>query len=155
MNTEEYDDFLDLVKSGKLSKADNPEYHCCVFFIPYNPKTKEIFIVHHKKAKQWVVPGGHMEQGELLEDAVKREAKEELGMHIKEVEKPFLFSVMYIHNEGQLCKAHYDTWYLIPITEDLQVDLTEFNEVKWINIQEAKKLITHTTYLKALAKLPI
>ncbi len=149
LNQKEYKDFFQLVKSGKLTKNENSEYHCCVFFIPFNPKTKEIFIVHHKKAKQWVVPGGHIEKGELLKDAVKREAKEELGIDVKEIDEPFLFSVMYIHNDGQPCKAHYDSWYLLQTTK-VHVDLTEFNETKWVTKKEAKKNIRHKTYLKAL-----
>ncbi len=153
INNKMYEDFLALIKEGKLTREENPENHCCVFFIPYNPQTKQIFIVHHKKAKQWVVPGGHIEKGEILEDAVKREANEELGIKIEKVVKPFLFSIMYIHNEGQLCKAHHDIWYLIPTKDKLNIDFTEFNDVKWATISEARKIITHKTYLQAIERI--
>lgn len=153
LTEQEYDEFLLLVKSGNITKDENPEHHCNVFFIPFNPKTKEIVIVHHKKAKQWIVPGGHIEKGESLTDAVRREAREELGIYIKRMGNPFSFSVMYVHNEGQPCRAHYDVWHLIPLTEELHIDFTEFNHVQWANKQQAKKLITHRTYLQALERI--
>lgn len=35
-------------------------------------------------------PGGHLEMGETLEDALKREIKEELGIELKSLKSPFL-----------------------------------------------------------------
>ncbi len=150
LNNNEFKEFSDLLKTKKLVKSESPENHCCVFFIPFNPEKKEILIVNHKKAKQWIVNGGHIESGETLEDAVKREANEELGLKINKLDKPFLLSVMQIKNDGQICKAHFDTWYLIKTQENLNVDYREFNDVKWVSLNNAKKLITHKTYLKAL-----
>src|SRR5207248_2864224 len=80
VNRKQFKEFLTKVQRDDLIKIENPESHFCVFFIPYKSETREIFIVYHKKAKQWVVPGGHIEKGETLEDAVKREANEELGL---------------------------------------------------------------------------
>lgn len=153
LDNKQYDEFKSLVVKGKLVKGDNPQDHCCVFFIPYNPKTKEILIVDHKKAKQWVVPGGHVEKGELLEDAARREAKEELGMEVYHIDKPFLFSVMRIHNDGQSCLAHYDVWFLVPLEKELHIDFTEFNDARWVSVIDAKKFITHPIYLQALEKM--
>lgn len=149
----EYNAFLALVNKGKLTKKENPVSHCDVMFVPFNPKNQKIFIVNHKKAKQWIVPGGHIEEGELLEDAVKREIQEELGLTLTEIEPPFLCSVITIHNEGQPCKTHYDIWYRLPTTKKVSAEMREFNETRWVTLQEAKKLIKHRTYLEALKKL--
>lgn len=149
----EYQQFLKLLQTGKLVKSESPEHHVCVFFIPFNPVTKEILIVHHKKAKQWIVPGGHIEAGELLEDAVRREAQEELGLKIEKVELPFLMTIMDIENVGRTCTAHYDVWYRIPTQEKLKIDPREFHETKWVTKVEARSLITHPTYLTALEKI--
>jgi 8-oxo-dGTP pyrophosphatase MutT (NUDIX family) len=150
----EYKNFTHFVEKAKLIRYDNSQYHCDVMFVPINPITKKIFIVHHKKAKQWILPGGHIEQNELLEDALKREIREELGITVEKIDKPFLLSVISIHNEGYLCKAHYDVWFVLPATE-VNPDPREFNETKWASKKEALQLITHQTYLKAIARIPI
>jgi len=147
-----YTAYMRLLKEDSLIKSDNPQKHCCVFFIPFNKQTQHIFIVHHKKAKQWIVPGGHIEKGELLEDALRREVNEELGITVETVGDPFLFSVMPVHNEGQPCSAHFDSWFIIN-ANNLKVDLTEFNDTQWVSLEEAKKIITHATYLQALERI--
>lgn len=148
-----YNHFLQLLTSNSVTKSSSPKYHCCVFFIPYNPKTKEIFIVYHKKAKQWIVPGGHIEENESLEDAAKREAAEELHWDIQRIGEPFLFSIMNISNKGQTCKAHYDIWFCISTEEELDVNMVEFNKTKWVSFDEAYTIIIHPTYLQALKRL--
>ena len=37
----------------------------------------------HPFKKYWTLPGGHVEYGERVEDAIKREMKEELGTSVK------------------------------------------------------------------------
>lgn len=149
ISNEEYIQFKQLLTGGKIVKADNPTNHCGVMFIPYNPETKEVFIVHHKKANQWLVPGGHIEEDELLEDALKREAHEELGIMLTDAYTPFMHSVMPVHNENHTCRFHYDTWFLLSIKEVFP-DPAEFNETRWVSLPEANKLVTHTTYINAL-----
>jgi len=47
----------------------------------------DIFLMKSPKWDgRWVVPGGHLETGEELEECVAREVKEETGIHIKETE---------------------------------------------------------------------
>jgi 8-oxo-dGTP pyrophosphatase MutT (NUDIX family) len=145
----QYRDFAEFVVGGKIVQDANPTKHCCVFFIPYNARKKELFIVHHKKAQQWIVPGGHIEAGELLEDAVVREAREELGLNITTVSKPVLFTVMPVHSEGKLCAVHYDIWHILPASQ-VTPDMTEFYETKWVSIADAKRIITHPLYVQAL-----
>jgi len=53
-------------------------------------------------AGEWAFPGGHLEFGEIIFEAVKREAKEEVGLEINELE---LISVSdetrYIKTDGK------------------------------------------------------
>ncbi|HVO28865.1 MAG TPA: hypothetical protein VMT81_02700, partial [Candidatus Paceibacterota bacterium] len=51
---------------GNLTRDEDPATHFCVYFLPYNPATKQIFMVHHKKAGIWLAPGGHIDRGESL-----------------------------------------------------------------------------------------
>ena len=88
-----------------------------------------------------------------MEDVLRREEKEELGISMAKIPKPFLFTVMDVYSEGQSCKVHYDVWYLIPNTRGLNVDFTEFNTARWVNKQKAKELITHEVYLRGIERI--
>lgn len=42
-----------------------------------------ILLVRHAKHKPWTLPGGHVEAGETFQQAMIREAKEELSLNIE------------------------------------------------------------------------
>jgi 8-oxo-dGTP diphosphatase len=148
--------FLTRAEVGNLTRDEEVQSHFCVYFLPYNPKTEQVFIVAHKKSGLWLSPGGHIDKGELLLETLKRELKEELGVEYNPVAdlKPFLLTITPIENQNQKCKTHYDFWYGIPTDgSDFKVDPREFNETRWLSISEARKLVTDPPNLEALAKI--
>ena len=48
----------------------------------FNPEGKLLLMRSHKWRDKYVVPGGHIELGEHIEDALKREVKEETGLDV-------------------------------------------------------------------------
>ena len=44
-----------------MQEAMNRQFCASVFII--NPENLKILLVHHKKFKKWVQPGGHIEAG--------------------------------------------------------------------------------------------
>ncbi|MEJ5222813.1 MAG: NUDIX domain-containing protein [Anaerolineales bacterium] len=52
----------------------------------FNPRGEILLVQSHKWHGKWVVPGGHVELGETLEDALRREALEETGLHVRDLE---------------------------------------------------------------------
>ncbi len=148
--------FLVRANENLLTRDENPVSHFCVYFLPYNSKTKQVFIVAHKKSGLWLSPGGHIDRGELLVEALEREIKEELGVdyHAPVSFNPFLITVTPIENPIQPCKMHYDVWYAIPTDgSDFNVDPREFHETQWLTIAEARKLVTDSPNLTALTKI--
>ena len=151
-----YDEFLTRAKKGKPTRDEEKATHFCVYFLPYNPETKKIFIIHHKKSGLWLSPGGHIDKGEVLFETLKREIKEELGFVYNPSEKllPFLLTITPINNIVHPCKIHYDLWYGIETNGDnFQVDFTEFHDTKWLTVDEAKKIITDQPNLQAISKI--
>src|SRR5262245_14182288 len=81
----EHLDFVkDWIASGaeifRFAKPDKPNTHLVSYFIVIDPRTNELLLVDHKKAKLWLPPGGHVEINEHPRETVKREAQEELGI---------------------------------------------------------------------------
>jgi len=148
------DDFLQLLESGEFIRDEGAKKHYSVFFLPYNSKTKEIFIIHHKKSGLWLSPGGHIDSGENPLDTLKREIKEELGVEygLSSDAEPFFLSTVEIDNpQVQQCKKHYDIWYLMETNgDDFNVDPREFLDTKWVSPNEARALVTDPSVLEAI-----
>lgn len=51
----------------------------------FNPQGKILLCKSHKWDDKYVIPGGHIELGEKMEDALKREIKEETGLEIFDI----------------------------------------------------------------------
>lgn len=53
--------------------------------IIFNPDNKILLCKSHKWNNKYVIPGGHIELGEKMEDALKREIFEETGLDIYDI----------------------------------------------------------------------
>jgi len=51
-----------------------------------NPRGELLLLRSHKWPGVYVVPGGHVELGERLEEAAAREAREETGLEVRDLE---------------------------------------------------------------------
>ncbi len=148
-----YNDYKQRVVEGLPTRDENPQTHFCAYFLPYDPKQKKVFIVLHKKAGLWISPGGHIDRGETLFEALNREIHEELGVKdfFKEEPAPFLLTTTPIENKIQPCKKHYDVWYLVPTDgSNFNVDPQEFLDTKWATLEEAKGLMKDPANIKAI-----
>ncbi len=148
-----FDAYKQRLTEGAPTRDENPQSHFCAYFLPYDSQNKKVFIIHHKKSGLWLSPGGHVDQGETLLEALNREINEELGVKdfFKEEQSPFLLTITPIENRVQPCKAHYDVWYLVPTDgSNFNVDPAEFHDMKWLTIDEARKIVTDKSNLKAL-----
>lgn len=129
------------IKEGKFTKEENQDSHFGAFIVPYDPVTKQLFIVDHKKAKKWLFPGGHVDYGETIFNTVKRESKEELGLSLSSIPEPFFFSHMMLP-QPYFCVEHFDCWFLIKTEESLVTpDMREFHHTKWVSFLEVKKYL--------------
>lgn len=152
------EDFMQLLESDRaLTRDEGAQQHLSTFFLPYNPLTKEVFQVHHKKSNLWLSPGGHIDKGENILTTLNREAAEELGADNAFSSLPSLFyiSTVEIDREKQPeCKKHYDLWFLFETDgKEFKIDTREFYSAGWFSIPEAKALHTYTDNLSVLTIL--
>jgi nucleoside triphosphatase len=92
------------------------------------------------KSDKWrggyVVPGGHVELGETLEEALRREIKEETGLEIHGIE--FLLFQEFIFDDSFWEKRHFLFFDHACRTDSLDVRLNcEAQEYVWVTALEA------------------
>lgn len=156
-STKIYTEFFALLKSDKITKADNPTDHIIVYFLPVDSKTKQVFLVYDKKVNLTLAPGGHLDPNETSREAAARETREKLGFTPKpeQVSKAFLVTKTKATNPNRACVNHYDIWYRIETNlEEFQIEEgDEFKQAKWMTVEEAKQLASDPATLTALKRV--
>lgn len=86
----------------------------------------------------WALPGGRVEKGESIEEAVIREVKEELGLKVEIVKK-----IGEYHEFGVQDGIEYDYYpscFLVtPVEGDIQKQESEIQEVKLFDLGHVPK----------------
>lgn len=138
------EDTIAWLKSGvnpfRLIKPDIPPKHLVTYFVLVDPKQRSILLVDHIKAQLWLPSGGHVEYNERPEDAVVREAKEELNLEASflhgKTQPFFTTSTLTVG----LTPGHIDVdlWYLLSgsVHDRLHYDKSEFVDVEWYTFDE-------------------
>ena len=119
----------------------------------------EVLLVKQAKWKnKYCIPGGHVELNETIENAIKREVQEEVGLNIEVVE---LLGVQdNIHSAEFYKKKHFIFLdYLCKTSEkEVRLDNREAQEFLWIHPEQALDLSlndgTQTTIKRFLINNP-
>jgi nucleoside triphosphatase len=95
------------------------------------------------KSDKWkglyVTPGGHIEIGEKIEDAARREILEETGLRIHSLE--FIHFHEFIFGEGFHKKGHFICFKFRAMTDTTDVKLnSEAQDYVWVTAREAESL---------------
>ena len=103
--------------------------------IIFNPDNKILLCKSHKWNGKYVIPGGHIELGEKMEEALKREILEETGLEIYDIKlislKESVFSETF--HKGK----HFIFIDYICKTDSYEVTLNdEAEEYEWVDLQE-------------------
>jgi nucleoside triphosphatase len=105
----------------------------------FNPSGELFLMKSHKWRGKYVVPGGHIELGETMEEALRREVLEETGLHIYEIE--FLLFQEFIYDESFWKRSHFIFFDYACKTDETEVRLNdEAEEYVWVPVEEALKL---------------
>lgn len=126
------------VEIFRIAKPDIPNIHLVSYFIIVDLNTNEFLLVDHKKAQLWLPPGGHVEPNEHPREAVKREAKEELGIEAKFIFEDPVFLTVTNTVGNVACHTDVSLWYLLKGNrhEFLKFDADEFHQIRWFHQEE-------------------
>ena len=117
-----------------MTKQQFPEPTVGVFI--FNQQGELLLLQSHKWPGAYVVPGGHVELGERLEQAAVREAKEETGLDIYDLE--FINFQQFIYDPAFWKKRHFIFFDFAAKTRSTDVVLNdEAEEFIWIEPNEA------------------
>jgi nucleoside triphosphatase len=89
---------------------------------------------------KWTLPGGHIEPGEIMDDAINREAEEETGLrlqHVAVIAWGQLINSKDFHRPAHF--IYFDVYCRI-IGGNLKLDGDELTDYKWLTPQKALEL---------------
>jgi nucleoside triphosphatase len=105
----------------------------------FNKEGKLFLMQSPKWHNLWVIPGGHIELGETMHQALKREVKEETGLEIYDVK--YLCTLEFIFDPVFVKKKHFIFINFSAKTDSTDVRLNhEGSAYKWVTIEEAEKM---------------
>lgn len=99
-------------------------------------KNGQVLFVRHIYEDEWYLPGGLVERGETLEEAVRREAREEVGAEIADLK---LFGVYTNFTQG---------WYdhiSVFISEDFYLKGDSDHEIEYVSFFPLDNLPENTS----------
>jgi nucleoside triphosphatase len=104
-----------------------------------SPDYKIFLMKTHKFRGKYVVPGGHIELGESMQDALIREVKEETNLDVFDIQ--FLCFQEFIYNESFWKKRHYIFFDFVCRSNSMDAILNEeAQEYIWVTPQEALEM---------------
>jgi 8-oxo-dGTP pyrophosphatase MutT (NUDIX family) len=94
-----------------------------------------------RRPGQWDIPGGHTDGNEFAEEAAARETKEEADITIDPR------SLLLIGTETKLVEPDLNVNWLFYLAhtnqEEVTVDPAEHDDYRWVDMDEAIKLVTY------------
>jgi ADP-ribose pyrophosphatase YjhB (NUDIX family) len=93
---------------------------------------------HEPRKGEWSLPGGHVELGESLTDALKREIKEETGLDVEPGPIIETFDRIHRDTEGRVRYHFVILDYLCLAPKGTAVAGTDADDVAWVTEDEIK-----------------
>ncbi|MEM3437423.1 MAG: NUDIX hydrolase [Nitrososphaerales archaeon] len=95
---------------------------------------------------KWSLPGGLVNLGEKISDAIKREVEEEVGLKVDVIKIVDVFDSIEYDDKGKVRFHYVIVGFMVKVIEGKVRSSKEASQVKWFKADELKDLeITSTT----------
>lgn len=112
-------------------------------------KNNSVLLVkrEHEPGKgRWSLPGGLVNLGEKISDAVKREVEEEAGLKVDVIEIVDVFDSIEYDDKGRVRFHYVIVGFMVKVIKGKVRGSKEASQVKWFKADELKDLeMTNTT----------
>jgi nucleoside triphosphatase len=117
-----------------MGEQTYPEPTTGVFI--FNAEGKLLLLKSHKWPGKYVIPGGHVELGERIEAAAKREAREETGLEVSDLQ--FICFQEFVYDPAFWKPRHFIFFDYACRADSSEVRLNdEAEDYLWVEPQQA------------------
>ena len=121
-----------------------------------HPDARRVLLIHHHRLRRWLLPGGHVEDGdETLSAAARREAVEETAVRIAPGSLPRLAG-MDVHgipaHKGEPFHLHHDLIFRLNAESGEIARTEEAPEVAWCGIDEVGRYALPASIVSAFRR---
>ncbi len=118
----------------------------------FNPAGELLLLKSHKWPGHYTIPGGHVELGERIEETAIREAKEETGLDVYDLE--FINFQEFIYDPSFWKPKHFIFFDYACKTDSMDIKLNdEAEEYIWVRLEDAIHLPLDTYTRVSVDKL--
>jgi 8-oxo-dGTP diphosphatase len=133
------------VQSGaplfRIESPATPPKHLVVYCAFLDEADRSLMLIDHVKAECWLLPGGHVDNGEHPRWTVEREAFEELAITPKfhdriGGDRPFFLTVT--QTRGAHSHTDVSMWFVLhgDRRAEIRPDPREVNAVQWLGLND-------------------
>jgi len=105
----------------------------------FNRDMSKVLVIYMDRNNDYGLPGGHIEEGEMIEEAMRRELLEECGVETELLKKTDFFT----HSNGKIVLAFVATLK----HDDILSQQNNFEGIpKWLTREEFEKITIEPSY---------
>jgi nucleoside triphosphatase len=118
----------------------------------FNKKGELLLVKSHKWFDKFTIPGGHVELGEKMKDALKREVKEEVGLDVEDLELINTGEAIFTPDFAKKKHFIFLDFACKCKNDKITLDNNEIQSYVWVDPKEALKLNLNSFLRNTLEK---